>query len=266
MLSAPTRTPPAVSRRAITVASTLDGGRSRLILEPARVGSPAISNRFLTANGAPASGPRFVSARPSRVDRVSFGERALRGHVSKRAERAISSFDAIERLLGDLAGAHRARPDRCGDRLSRSVKERSSSCCEDRRRLLPIVERDRKKLLGLLRRDPQMHKGLSARFWRQRQTEQRGHRVHHGFRIEYLRSHSIASSTAQRRGARPSIILRAWTLSRIIARRAEKLVVITRPRSAGAHTGDRRCCRAHDRHRALSARSRALSFGAAPKC
>ena len=33
------------------------GGRSRLIFEPARVGRPATSKRFLTANGTPASGP-----------------------------------------------------------------------------------------------------------------------------------------------------------------------------------------------------------------
>ena len=33
------------------------GGASRLIFEPASVGSPATSNRFLTANGTPASDP-----------------------------------------------------------------------------------------------------------------------------------------------------------------------------------------------------------------
>src|ERR1700677_2530272 len=68
--------------------------------------------------------PETLSACAGRVDRVSLGERARRGQVGKRAERAISSFDAIERRLGDLAGAHIARPNRCGDRLSRSVKER----------------------------------------------------------------------------------------------------------------------------------------------
>ena len=67
MLSAPTSTAPAASRRAITVASRAAGGRSRLILEPASVGSPAMSNRFLTANGTPASGPsrRFAACAAS---------------------------------------------------------------------------------------------------------------------------------------------------------------------------------------------------------
>jgi hypothetical protein len=82
-----------------------------------------MSNRLLTANGAPASAPKFVP-RASRIDSVSLGERARRGHVSERIERAVPTFDAIERLLDDLARAHSARPDRCGARLSRSVKER----------------------------------------------------------------------------------------------------------------------------------------------
>src|SRR6185312_294671 len=62
MLRAPTSTAPAASRRAITVASRAAGARSRLIFEPASVGNPSMSNRFLTANGTPASGP---SGRPA---------------------------------------------------------------------------------------------------------------------------------------------------------------------------------------------------------
>src|SRR5271170_2365159 len=57
MLSAPTRIAPAASSRAAKVASALAGARSRLISDPARVVRPATSNRFFTANGAPASGP-----------------------------------------------------------------------------------------------------------------------------------------------------------------------------------------------------------------
>src|ERR1700730_12013805 len=56
MFKAPTSTAPAVSRREIKVASRVAGTRSRLILEPARVDIPAMSNKFLTANGTPASG------------------------------------------------------------------------------------------------------------------------------------------------------------------------------------------------------------------
>src|ERR1700730_8723086 len=62
MLSAPTRTAPAASIRSISVASRGDGFRSRLIFDPARVGRPCTSTRFLTANGTPASGPAFFPA------------------------------------------------------------------------------------------------------------------------------------------------------------------------------------------------------------
>src|SRR4051794_32836593 len=57
MFSAPTSTAPAASSRSIKGWSCVAGGRSRLILEPARVGRPFTSNRFFTANGTPASGP-----------------------------------------------------------------------------------------------------------------------------------------------------------------------------------------------------------------
>src|SRR6202048_243666 len=59
MLSAPTMTAPAASMRSINVASHGDVFKSRLIFDPARVGSPCTSNRFFTANGTPASGPAF---------------------------------------------------------------------------------------------------------------------------------------------------------------------------------------------------------------
>src|SRR5581483_5783785 len=62
MLRAPTRTAPAASMRSISVASRVAGARSRLIFEPARVGSPATSNRFFTAKGTPASGPTLLPA------------------------------------------------------------------------------------------------------------------------------------------------------------------------------------------------------------
>src|ERR1700736_5849942 len=57
MLSAPTSTAPASSNRSIRVASRGAGARSRLILDPARVGRPLTSKRFFTANGTPAKGP-----------------------------------------------------------------------------------------------------------------------------------------------------------------------------------------------------------------
>src|SRR5439155_11053836 len=95
MLSAPTSTAPAVSSRAISVASHAAGAQSRLILEPASVGSPATSNRFLTANGTPASGP---SARPS--------SRAL--SIARAFARARSSSTAVKALSTGLSAAMRA--------------------------------------------------------------------------------------------------------------------------------------------------------------
>src|SRR6185369_17590735 len=62
MLSAPTSTAPAASIRSMRLASRTDSGSSRLIFDPARVQSPWTSNRFLTANGTPASGPGFLPA------------------------------------------------------------------------------------------------------------------------------------------------------------------------------------------------------------
>src|SRR3569833_2136531 len=62
MLSAPTSTAPAASIRSIKVASRGAGGRSRLILEPARVVRPCTSNKFFTAKGTPASGPTGLPA------------------------------------------------------------------------------------------------------------------------------------------------------------------------------------------------------------
>src|SRR5512145_465363 len=71
MLSAPTRTAPARSKRSIRVASAGAGGRSRLILEPASVASPTTSNRFLTAKGTPANGPSGLpAARAASIDRA----------------------------------------------------------------------------------------------------------------------------------------------------------------------------------------------------
>ena len=94
-----------------------------MILEPARWQSFDVE-QVLDRERRAGKRPQALSARAGGVNRVSFCERALRGHISERAERAISSFDAVERLLGDLAGAHSARPDRCGDCLGRSVNER----------------------------------------------------------------------------------------------------------------------------------------------
>jgi hypothetical protein len=63
MFSAPTRIAPARSSRVTSVASVFAGGWLRLMRDPATVGSPAMSIRFFTANGTPASGPTRCPAR-----------------------------------------------------------------------------------------------------------------------------------------------------------------------------------------------------------
>src|SRR5260370_38910278 len=69
MLRAPTRIAPAISSWRTSAPSRLALGPSRLIFDPARVGRPAISNRFLTANGTPTSGPRW---RPASISAARF--------------------------------------------------------------------------------------------------------------------------------------------------------------------------------------------------
>src|SRR5262245_16003321 len=101
MLSAPTSTAPFDSSRAISVASRLAGARSRLIFEPASVGSPAMSNKFLTANGTPASAP--TSRRPFARSASSAAAlaSALLGDGGERIEHAIMFRDPRQRRAND---------------------------------------------------------------------------------------------------------------------------------------------------------------------
>src|SRR5690349_19409443 len=85
MLSAPTSTAPAASRRSIRVASRDAGLRSRLIFEPARVLSPFTSNRFFTANGTPARGPGFCPA-------------AMAASIARALARARSAVTSVKEL------------------------------------------------------------------------------------------------------------------------------------------------------------------------
>ena len=201
------RTPPAASRRAITVASAPAGGAVAIDLGAGAGRQSFNVEQVLDSERRASKRPQFRSARAGCVDRVRFGERARRATSVNAPSAPFRASMRSSVSLRDLARAHSARSDRRGDRLQPFRQEASSSCREDRRRLLLIVERDRKKLLRLLRRDPQMHNRLSARFRRQRQTKQRRHRVHHGLRIECIPSHAIASSDAKRWGARATVIL-----------------------------------------------------------
>ena len=82
--------------------------------------------QVLHSEGRASKRAQVLSAHAGRIDGVSLGERALRGHLGEGAERAVSGFDAVEGLLRDLAGAHRARSDRRGDRLGGSLNERGA--------------------------------------------------------------------------------------------------------------------------------------------
>ena len=99
MLSAPTRTAPARSNRATRGASCNAGGRSRSILEPASVLSPAISKRFLTANGTPSRGRPCVSLLPA----------ATCASSSPARRRALSKVRSVNALIAGFVAAMRAK-------------------------------------------------------------------------------------------------------------------------------------------------------------
>src|SRR5258707_5778411 len=96
MLSAPTQTAPAASRRATSVASLRAGGRSRLIFEPASVVTPSRSKRFFTANATPAKGPSS-----------DFARRRARASVTSVKALIAASF---ARILASVAAIMDAKP------------------------------------------------------------------------------------------------------------------------------------------------------------
>ena len=126
--------------------------RSRLIFEPARVGRPATSNRFLTANGAPASGPSASPARARGVERRRCASARSAVTSVKAPQRAVARLDARQRRLDDLARARRAalRPPAAIARR-RAVQElgvtpRTPAPARPRRRAKSRTSRD--SLLG----------------------------------------------------------------------------------------------------------------------
>ena len=95
MFKAPTRMASAASSRSISVASAAAGACDAFILEPASVGKPATSNRFLTAKGAPASGPRV-------------SPRARRASMAAALARARSATTAVKPLSREFSAPMRA--------------------------------------------------------------------------------------------------------------------------------------------------------------
>src|SRR5215467_4756527 len=103
MLSVPTSTAPALSRRFTSVASAAAGGLSRLILEPASVVRPATSNRFLAANGTPASTP---SRRPAARSASIVRARAIaRSPVTAVKALSVLSRSAMRRKVASTTRA-----------------------------------------------------------------------------------------------------------------------------------------------------------------
>ena len=86
MFSAPTSTAPARRSAATMTASRAAGGRSALMRDPASVTIPATSNRFFTANGAPASGPGSMPA-------------ATAASIRSASRRAASAVTAVNELM-----------------------------------------------------------------------------------------------------------------------------------------------------------------------
>src|SRR5665213_791645 len=145
MFSAPTSTAPAASSRSIRVPSRGDGGSSRLIFEPARVESPCTSNRFLTANGTPASGPGFLPAATAASTARALAR--ARSAVTSVKQLRIGSCLAIRASAASVAASAdsfrpvTARAMTAADRSSCSG-DRAISGCKDTGRLGSVGQRE----------------------------------------------------------------------------------------------------------------------------
>src|SRR5258705_708830 len=108
-----TITLPAARSRRTTVASAKAGGASARILEPARVGSPATSNKSLMLTMMPSRGPSEMPARA----RASAASAALRAacEYTVRQARAPSPLESAIRAS---ASSNRSRAERIGTFLA----------------------------------------------------------------------------------------------------------------------------------------------------
>src|SRR5579862_760143 len=125
MLSAPTRTPPAASSRSIKAASRVAGGSSRLIFDPASVGKPATSNKFLTANGTPASGP--MGSPRARVASIASARRNARCSVTAVKELSTGSRSRMRANVASTTPTALARPDPTAAAISAAVAKSKSA-------------------------------------------------------------------------------------------------------------------------------------------
>src|SRR5215467_2805068 len=164
MLSVPTSTAPAASRRSIVVASRAAGARLRLIFDPASVTSPATSNRFLTANGTPASGP---GGRPFRRAASTAAALASARSASAAVKALSTGFNSAMRASAALTTALAlVRPSLTAAAISLACVQAASMTelgHEHRRRLGVVRQREIAELtrqaqddvkIGLHRRPP----------------------------------------------------------------------------------------------------------------
>ena len=130
---------PAASSLRTSAPSRAAFGPSRLIFEPARVGRPLMSNRFLTAKGTPTSGPR---CRPESISAARFLARSARTSV-KALIRGLAGLDARQRRLDHGTGLGLAAHHGAGDFATRSPAwKEDRSWPEHRRRRQLVVELD----------------------------------------------------------------------------------------------------------------------------
>src|SRR5436190_21123984 len=173
MFRPPTRIAPAASSLRTRAPWRLALGPSTLIFEPARVASPSMSNRFLTANGTPISGPRWrpasISAARLRARSATRSVKALTVGSAAAIRLRAASMTALALALplmtaraislavaafdrGSLTGAPSRPIDRQGRQLvvEREREQRS----RDRQRPLDVDD----DFLAILGRDRQANR------------------------------------------------------------------------------------------------------------
>ena len=129
---------PAASSLRTSAPSRAAFGPSTLIFEPARVGRPSMSNRFLTANGTPTSGPR---CRPASISAARFLARSARTSVKALT---VGSAAAMRFSAASITALAFTLPAAMARVISPAVAafDRDRSWPEDRRRRQFVVELD----------------------------------------------------------------------------------------------------------------------------
>src|ERR1700742_2126912 len=215
MLSAPTSTAPAASRRSISVASRAAFGRARLILEPATVESPSTSNRFFTAKGTPASG----SCDLSRIVSIACAFARARSAVTAVKALSVGLSLAMRASASSTTPVALAAPEVTACAISaaeahaRSLLMRASRL-EHGRGLGLVRQRELGNQHAVLERHREvgLHRRPPLRRDRQRARRGRGGDVvverigsGHGLRSSFGRKHAVSRPRERERR-----VLRKW--------------------------------------------------------